>query len=159
MKAGQKKPGTVAASVVRNKKASFEFELLDKYEAGIELKGTEVKSLRARDASLSESFARPRGRQLYLLNMHISPYDNAADQNHDPTRPRRLLLHRKEITRIIAQVEQRGCTIVPLSVYFKHGLAKVEIAVARGKRKYDKRESIKKRDAERQMRQASARRR
>lgn len=151
----QKKP--LIQPIARNKKARFAYEILEKFEAGIELQGTEVKSLRNGDANLNESFARPRGHEILLLGMNIAPYEQGNRQNHEPTRPRKLLLHRREIKEIIAQVEQRGVTVVPLSLYFKHGLAKVEIALCRGKREFDKRQDLKRRDAEREIRRATRR--
>ena len=143
--------------IARNKKARFRFEIVEKFEAGVQLQGTEVKSLRDGQANIGESFARPRGNELFLLGMNIPRYEQGNRQNHEPDRPRKLLLHRREIKHIIAQVEQRGMTILPLSLYFKHGLAKVEIALARGKREYDKRQDVKRRDADRDIQRAARR--
>ena len=148
----------VFQTIARNKKARHTYEIVEKFEAGIELQGTEVKSLRNGEANINDGFARPRGEEIYLLGTHIPPYEQGNRQNHDPDRARKLLLHRREIKRILAQIDQRGMTIVPLSLYFKHGLAKVEIALVRGKRQYDKRQDMKRRDAKRDMQRAARRR-
>ena len=140
--------------IARNKRARFEFEILDTYEAGITLLGSEVKSLRNRDVSLNESFARMRGNELWLLGMNIKPYKQARLVNHEPLRPRKLLLHRKEIARICGKMSERGLTLVPLKLYWKRGIAKVLLGLARGKRQYDKRETIKKRQAARDIQRA-----
>ncbi len=125
--------------VARNRKAWHDFVIEDTCEAGMVLQGTEVKSLRDGACSLDEAYARPQGQELYLFDMHIPPYEQGNIRNHEPKRPRKLLLHRREIGRIISQCTQRGYTIVPLSVYFKGGHAKVEIALARRKKRWDKR--------------------
>ncbi len=138
--------------VATNRKALHDYIIEDRYEAGLVLKGTEIKSIRAGRVSLREGFVQPRDGELWLVNVHIGPYDPAGRYGHDPRRPRKLLLHRREINKLIGRVQERGYTIVPLRMYLKGGLAKVEIALARGKRKYDKREAIAKRDAEREMR-------
>ena len=138
--------------VARNKRARYRFEIFEVAEAGIVLRGTEVKSLRAGRVALADSFARFRRGELFLVNCHISPYEPASRDNHDPTRPRKLLLKKQQIRRIRAKVEERGHTVVPLSIYFTRGLAKVEIGIARGKRVHDRREDIRKKDAEREMR-------
>jgi len=145
--------------IARNRKAWLEYEILEKYEAGVVLLGSEVKSLRNRDVSIAEAFARPRDGELWILGMNIKPYAQANIRNHEPLRPRKLLLRHAEINRIIGKIAERGFTIVPLALYWKHGIAKMQIAVARGKRKYDKRDSIKKREAEREIRRAAGRRR
>lgn len=161
MSAKETKPGEPSeeSTIARNKKAYHEYEILEKFEAGIELVGSEVKALRNRDVSIAEAFARPREGDLYILGMNIKTYAMASIMNHDPLRPRRLLLHRREINRIIGKIAERGHTVVPLAIFWKHGIAKIVIAIARGKRQYDKRESIKKRDAERDMRREVRRRR
>ena len=146
-------------AIARNRKARFEYEILEKFEAGLHLVGSEVKSLRNRDASINEAYARPRGGELWLLNMNIKPYAQANIRNHEPLRPRKLLLHRREIERIAGKVAERGFTVVPLALYWKHGIAKVLLALARGKRQFDKRETIKKREAEREIRRERGRRR
>jgi SsrA-binding protein len=135
-----------------NKSARHDYYIEDTYEAGIALTGTEIKSLRAGRASLRESYARIVKGELLLLGMNISPYEHGNINNVDPLRPRKLLLHRQEIRKLNAAVQQDGLTLVPLRVYLNEkGLAKVEMAVARGKKNYDKRESIAKRDADRRM--------
>ena len=145
--------------VARNKKAFRDYQILDKWEAGIALVGTEVKSLRNGQVQMADSYARIDDGQVYLVGLHISPYDKTAYDNHDPTRKRKLLLHRREIKRLTVKVQERGLTLLPLRLYFKRGLAKLEIGLARGKRQYDKRQDIKKRDHQRQMERATHRRR
>lgn len=140
--------------VATNKKAYTDYEILETYEAGIVLKGTEVKSLREGNVHFKDSFCRFKDGELYLLNLHISPYRHGSIHNHDPERPRKLLLHKRELKRLIGKVQEEGVTIVPLKIYFNdRGFAKVEIAVARGKKKYDKREAIKKREMEKKLRE------
>jgi len=141
--------------VAQNRKARHDFEVLDTYEAGLVLSGTEVKSLRTAKLNLRDSYARVEGVELYLHNVHISPYLAATYFNHDPDRPRKLLLHRREISKLTDQTQQKGLTLVPLRVYFNaRGYAKVELALARGKREYDKRQDIVKRDADRAIQRA-----
>ena len=140
--------------IARNKKARFEYEVLDTFEAGIALLGSEVKSLRNRDVNISDAFVRPRREELWLLGMNIKPYAQATIINHEPLRPRKVLLHRREILRIIGRIAERGFTVVPLKMYWKRGKAKVLIGLVRGKRMYDKRETIKNRDAKRDMQRA-----
>lgn len=137
--------------VATNRKASHEYFLMDDYEAGLVLQGSEIKSIRAGRISLAQAYIRVENGEAWLVDAHIAPYDQAARFNHEPTRPRKLLLHRKEISHLQAEVTQKGVTIVPLKVYLKDGLAKVEIAVAKGKKLYDKRDAIAKRDAQREM--------
>ena len=149
-----KKNQSDASLIARNKKARFDYEVLDAYEAGIALLGSEVKSLRNRDVSINEAFVRPREGELWVLGMNIKPYKQANIQNHEPLRARKLLLHRREITRIVGKSAERGHTIVPLKLYWKHGVAKVRIGIVRGRKKYDKREVIKKREAKREMQRA-----
>ena len=136
---------------ISNKKARFRYEILEKIEAGLVLKGTEVKSLRAGQASINEAFVRVGDGQMQLVGAHIAPYELAGHENHEPLRPRRLLLHKREIRRIQAKVEQKGLTVVPLSLYFKRGYAKVEVALARGKTQFDKRQTIQKRQITRDL--------
>ena len=155
----KRKPASDENTIARNKKARFSYEVLDTVEAGIELLGSEVKSLRNRDVSINEAFARPRGGELWLLGMNIKPYKQANIRNHEPLRPRKLLLHRREIDRIIGSVSERGHTIVPLQLYWKHGIAKVRLGVVRGRRQYDKREAIRKRESDREIQRAARRRR
>ena len=137
------------APTIRNRKALHDYHILDRWEAGIVLKGSEVKSLREGKASLKDAYAKIDSAEIYLVNLHISPYDPAAHENHDPRRIRKLLLHRKEIRRLIGKVVEKGLTLVPLALYFKDGRVKVELALATGKRKYDKRASIREKDLER----------
>jgi SsrA-binding protein len=144
--------------IATNRKASHDYFLLDRIEAGIALKGTEIKSLRAGQVSLREAFVQIEDQEAWLMNAHIAPYDPASHFNHDPKRRRRLLLHRREILRLDDKVRQRGFTIIPTKMYLKEGRAKVEIALARGKRQYDKRRAIAKRDAEREMERSLGRR-
>lgn len=145
--------------VTVNRKARHDYEILETCEAGLVLTGTEVKSLRTGRANLKDSFARIQNGEVWLYHMHISPYSHGNINNHEPTRPRKLLLHRSEIRRLTGKVEERGLTLVPLKVYFKDGYAKVELALARGKRLYDKRQDIARRDAERDVARALRRRR
>ena len=137
--------------IATNKKARHNFTILDSFEVGIALKGTEVKSMREHRANLDESFARIDRNELFLYNMHISPYEYGSYANVDSKRKRKLLAHKKEIAKLIGQTSQKGFTLVPLKAYFKHGIAKIELAVARGKRQYDKREAIKLREARRDV--------
>ncbi len=141
-------------TVATNRKAKFEYFILERYEAGIALRGSEIKSVRAGRVSLAEAFVRVDGHEAWLMDAHIAPYEQANRFNHDPRRPRRLLLHKKEILRLWNAVRQKGVTIIPTRVYLKNGRAKVEIALARGKKNYDKRQEIAKRDAEREARRA-----
>ena len=128
--------------------------LEDRYEAGLVLTGTEIKSIRAGGVNLSDGYVQPQGEELWMVNVHIAPYDAAGGHGHEPRRPRKLLLHRRQIDRLISRVHERGWTIVPISVYLKDGRAKAEIALARGKRKHDKRQTIAKRDSDREIRRA-----
>lgn len=140
--------------VVRNRRARHEYEVLDKHEAGLVLTGTEVKSLRAGKANLQDAFARFERGELWLHNLHISPYEQGNRFNHDPLRPRKLLMTRRELRKLVGQVEQQGLTLVPLDIYFKHGIAKLTLALVRGKKLHDKRDDLRKRDAEREMERA-----
>ena len=141
--------------VANNKKAYHDFFIDDKYETGIELFGTEVKSIRMGKCSIKESFVRIEKGEVYIYGMHINPYEKGNIFNKDPLRTRKLLLHKREITKLLGQVSQKGYTIMPLQVYFKDSLVKVQIGLARGKKLYDKREDIAKKDqrreAEREM--------
>ena len=151
-------PSSPGSPAIRNKKAHFNYHVEEAVEAGLALLGSEVKSLRAGKGNLDEAYARPRGSELYLYNMHIGPYEQAATP-HDPRRPRKLLLHRREIRRLAGRVAAKGFALVPLKVYWKRGLAKVELALATGKRQFDKREDIRQREAKREIdRHMSARR-
>lgn len=141
--------------VVRNRKARHDYHIVDTFEAGIELQGTEVKSVRDGKVQLADSYAVVENGQVWLRNMHISPYQQAGHIEQDPVRTRRLLLHRKEIRKLWGKTQQQGLTLIPLSVYFKGAHAKIELALATGRKKYDKREAIAKADAERRMKQAT----
>jgi SsrA-binding protein len=145
--------------IARNRRARHDYHIEDTVEAGLVLTGTEVKSLRAGRASLTEAFAQISGDELWLHGLHIPEYAQGTWTNHDPRRTRKLLLHRKEIDRLASQVAERGFTIVPLSLYFSGGKAKVELALARGKRTYDKRHDLARRDAAREVDRALRRRR
>jgi len=137
--------------VATNRKASHEFFLFDRLEAGIVLQGSEIKSIRNGKMSLAEAYVRIDGHEAWLMDSHVAPYERASYFNHEPRRPRKLLLHRSEIRRLWNEVRQKGVTIVPVKVYVKDGRGKIEIAVAKGKKLYDKRETIAKRDAEREI--------
>ncbi|HEY9713383.1 MAG TPA: SsrA-binding protein SmpB [Chroococcales cyanobacterium] len=141
----------VKKTVSDNRRARHEFEIIEVFEAGIELSGTEVKSLRQGKVNLADSFARIDDGELWIYNCHISPYDHGNRFNHDPLRKRKLLMHKREILKLKQRVQEKGLTLVPLKLYFKGNWAKVDIAVARGKQLYDKRETIAKRDSKRQL--------
>jgi SsrA-binding protein len=136
--------------VATNRKAKFEYFLIETFEAGVSLRGSEIKSIRAGQISLKEAFVQTDGKEAWLHNAHIAPYEPANRFNHDPVRPRRLLLHKREIRQLWDAVRQKGMTIIPTRVYLKAGRAKIEIALARGKKSYDKRDAIKKRDQARE---------
>ena len=152
------RPEPQSQSIARNRQARHEYEVLDTWEAGLVLTGTEVKALREGKANITDAYGIVRDGEVFLLNMHISPYSRGGYVNHDPTRLRKLLLHQKEIRRLIGAVERQGLTLVPLEVYFKGGRAKVRIALARGKKLHDKRDDSRRRDAERDMARALRRR-
>lgn len=143
-------------TVARNPKATYDYHILDTHEAGLVLTGTEVKSLRAGKASIKEAYARVRGGQVFLDGMTITPYEQGNRYNHDPVRSRKLLLHRREIERLIGALEQKGLTLVPLELYFRNGRAKVAIAVGRGKKHHDRREDVKRREADREIARAAS---
>ena len=136
--------------IANNKKAYHDYFIEDTYEAGISLHGTEVKSLRMGKCSVKEAFIRPEGNEMFIYQMHISPYEKGNIFNKDPLRPRKLLLHKQEIRKMIGQAAQKGYTFVPLKVYFKGSLVKIEVGLARGKKLYDKRQDIAKKDARRE---------
>ena len=144
--------------VATNRRARFDYELLDRYEAGLVLTGTEIKSIRAGRVDMRDAYARPMKGELWLSNLYIAPYDPASIYNHDPRRPRKLLMHRDEIDRLTSTVAEKGLTVVALRIYIKGHVAKVELALARGKRQYDKRRAIQDREldmaAQRSMRLA-----
>jgi SsrA-binding protein len=137
--------------ICKNRKAFFNFEIEDTFEAGISLLGSEVKSLRNGKANLSDSYGTFRRGELFLVDAHISPYEQANRANHDPLRDRKLLLHKSELKKLTGKVTERGYSLVPLKMYFKRGKVKVEMALARGKKTYDKREAIKKKDQRREL--------
>ncbi|HLA14592.1 MAG TPA: SsrA-binding protein SmpB [Gemmatimonadaceae bacterium] len=141
-------------SIARNKRAKHDYHILDTWEAGVVLTGSEVKSLRDGKANITDSYAIVKDGEVFLLNLHISPYEKASHFNHEPTRTRKLLLHRKEIKKMIGAVERQGLTLVPLELYFKRGRAKVALALGKGKKLYDKRADEKRRDDERDMQRA-----
>jgi len=145
--------------VATNRRARHDYELIERYECGVQLTGDEVKSLRAGRASLVDCFGRVRRSEVWLEGLHIPPYEQGDTRRHLPLRPRKLLLHRRQIDELARHVDEKGLSLVPLRIYFVHGLAKVELAVAKGKRKYEKRQSIAKREAEREMERAAGRRR
>ena len=139
--------------VARNRRAWHDFKIISRLEAGIELRGSEVKSLREGKINLSDAYAVVENREVILKNLHISPY-RMAQEDHDPLRPRRLLLHKREIRKLFSQTEQKGLTLIPMAIYFKGKVAKVELAVASGRKKYDKREIIAKAEADRKINRA-----
>jgi SsrA-binding protein len=136
--------------VSTNKKARFDFFILETFEAGLALKGTEIKSVRNSQISLQEAYVRTNGQEIWLVGAHIAPYEHASAYQHDPKRDRKLLMHKKEIRKIFDEVRIKGMTIVPIRVYLKAGKAKLEIGLAKGKKQYDKRESIKEKDITRE---------
>jgi len=143
--------------VTENRKARYNYHIEEQIEAGMVLLGTEVKSLRSGRANLKDSYGRIKNGELYIYQMHISPYPFAYYDNHDPLRPRKLLLNKSELKRMIAKIKAKGFSVIPLRVYFKNGKAKITISLARGKRKYDKRESIKNKEMKREMDRAKKR--
>ncbi|MBB6450290.1 SsrA-binding protein [Geomicrobium halophilum] len=144
--------------IAQNRKARHDFFIEETFEAGMELRGTEIKSIRAGKMNIKESFARVENGEVFLHQAHISPYEQGNRYNHDPVRTRKLLLNKREIKKLTGQSQQQGYAIIPTKVYLKKGLAKVEIGLAKGKKKYDKRESLKQKDAKRQMDKAVGRR-
>ena len=145
----------VSKTLAKNRKARFEYEIQKTMEVGIALQGTEVKSIRAGQINLSESYCRVDDNlQIYLMNAHISQYDFGNRHNHDPLRPKCLLLHRSEIRRLYGQVKEQGLTLIPLKIYLKGGIIKMELALGRGKKLYDKRQTMKKQDAQRDVERA-----
>jgi SsrA-binding protein len=158
MSKNKKKEEEGVQNICRNRKAYHEFEISDKLECGIVLSGTEVKSLRERSASLEDAFAKLEDGEVWLMNCDIPEYSMGNRLNHKPKRPRKLLLHRREINKFAGRASQRGYTLVPLRMYFKNGRAKVEIAIARGKQLHDKREDKKQADAQREIQRAMQKR-
>ena len=137
--------------IATNRKARHDYEILETYEAGLVLRGTEVKSLREGQVTFKDSYAAINGNEAWLIGCHIAPYHHGTDANHDPDRSRKLLLHRREISRLLGKTAERGLTLIPLRLYFKEGRAKLEFGLARGKKLHDKRATIKERDARREM--------
>ena len=141
--------------IARHKRARFEYHILETYEAGIVLTGTEVKALRAGKATLTDAFGIVKDGEVFLLNLHIAPYEQGNVFNHEPTRTRKLLLHKKEVLKLIGSVERQGLTLIPLELYFKNGKVKVSLALAKGKQLHDKREDLRRKDDEREMARAA----
>jgi SsrA-binding protein len=137
--------------IAENRKARHDYTIEDKFEAGLVLKGTEVKALREGRANLKDSYAKVRNAEMYVYQMHISAYSHASYENHDPLRPRKLLLHKYEIKQLIGKITERGYALIPLLLYFRDGKVKLQLALAKGKRKYDKRETIRRRDEQRDL--------
>lgn len=140
--------------IAQNKRAGFDYAIEETYEAGMVLTGTEIKSIRNRRVNMKDSFARISNGEAWIHNMHISPYEQGNRHNHEPERARKLLLHRKQINQLIGLTKQKGYTLVPLKVYIKNGVAKVLIGLGKGKKKYDKREDLKRKDAKRDIQRA-----
>ena len=147
----KKHPQKPANLIAQNKKAGHDYLILETFEAGLVLTGTEIKSVRKGKINLRDGFARVRNGEAYLENVHISPYEQGNQFNHDPLRNRKLLLHRKEIDKLVGITKNKGITVVPLRVYLKHGFAKVLIGVGQGKKEYDKRETLKRKEQDREM--------
>lgn len=147
----QRENARSGGAVISNRKARHDYHILETFEAGIVLRGTEVKSLRKGEANLQDSYAQVKNGEVWLFNMHISPYAQGNINNHEPKRVRRLLMHKKQIRKLVGNVREKGLALIPLSVYFSGAFAKVELALAQGKKSYDKRETIAKRDAQRDI--------
>ena len=139
--------------IVSNRKARHDYFILDSLEAGLVLRGTEVKSLRAGNANLQDSYAHIKDGEVWLFGMHISPYEHGSYMNHDPRRPRKMLLGKREIRKLLSRVQEKGLSLIPLGIYFKGPYAKVELGIAQGKKSYDKREALKQREAKRDIAQ------
>ncbi|MDO5732902.1 MAG: SsrA-binding protein SmpB, partial [Eubacteriales bacterium] len=148
------KKKTASALIAENRRARHDYQILEDYEAGIELKGTEVKSLRQNHSSLADAYAYVKGGEVFIAGWHIAPYEQGNRYNVDPLRDRRLLLHRREIIRIEQKIQRQGLTLIPLKAYFSRSRVKIKLGLAQGKKSYDKREDLKKRDIERAMRQS-----
>jgi SsrA-binding protein len=144
-------------TVATNRKAFHEYFIVEEYEAGVALKGTEVKSLRKGDVSFQDSYASVRNGEVWLIGLHISPFDKGNINNHDPKRDRKLLLHKQEIRRLVGKISEKGLTLIPLKIYFKKNIAKLSLGLARGKKLYDKREAIAQREIERDLRRKFSR--
>ena len=146
-------------TVATNRRARHDYQILERFECGIVLSGSEVKSLRGGQVSLSEAYARVRGAEIWLEGMHVPPYEQGEKRGYDPMRPRKLLLHRREIARISSKQKEQGLALVPMRVYFVHGLAKVELGLGKGKREYEKRQALAERESRREIERAAGRRR
>jgi SsrA-binding protein len=144
--------------ITENRKARFDYHILDRFEAGLVLTGAEIKSIRTGEITINEAYVRPQGSELFLLNAYIKPYSHSADKEYDPRRPRKLLMHKREILKLVRELETKGTTIVPLNVHLKNGRAKLEIALGKGKAAPDKRQDIKKREADREVARELSRR-
>ena len=142
-------------TIATNRQARFNYAILESFEAGIALKGVEVKSLRTAKASLADSFARIDNGEIFLYNMHVAPYEFGNRENADPIRPRKLLLHKNQIRKLSGELSSKGLALIPLKLYFKNGIVKVELAVGKGKKMYDKRQTIKKRESDMELRRIS----
>lgn len=153
----KKAAGSGRKVVASNRKARHDYEIVETFESGIALLGSEVKSLRAGQTQMKDAHAEVRGGELWLESLHIAPYQFSTGGGHDPERPRKLLLHRRQIESLIGKLAEQGLTLIPLSIYFTNGLAKVELALARGRRRYDKRQAIKEREMKREMDRATRR--
>ncbi len=153
-KAGKAPDDEGKESIARNPKATHDYHILETWEAGLVLTGTEVKSLRGKKVSIKEGFARVANNEVFLEGINITPYEQGNRYNHDPVRTRKLLLHKREIQKLIGAVEQKGLTLVPLELYFRNGVAKVKLALGRGKKQHDRRDDLRKRDAEREVARA-----
>ena len=145
--------------VAANRKARFDYHILDSFEAGLVLTGAEIKSIRTGEITINEAYVKPLSGELFLLNAYIKPYEHSGDKEYDPRRPRKLLMHKREIDKLVFELEAKGTTIVPLQLYLKNGRAKLEIAVGKGKAAPDKRQNIKKREADRELSREISRKR
>lgn len=154
MKRGKEEDPDIDRVVARVKDLRFKYEVVETFEAGLELCGTEVKSLREGGVNLKDSYCRFQGRELFIVGMYIAPYHHGTHGNHPPERPRKLLMHKRELVRLQSRVAEKGLALVPSRLYFKRGKAKMEIALAKGKKLYDRRETIKRRDQDREMERA-----
>jgi SsrA-binding protein len=151
---GEKKSAPAVKVVAQNRAASYNYHLLEHYEAGLVLAGTEVKTLREGKAALRDAYAESRGGEMWLMNCHIPEYQPGGPRNHDPLRPRKLLLNRREINKLSGQIQQKGLTVIPLRLYFRDGRAKCELALARGKKLYDRRQAEREKEARREAKDA-----
>jgi SsrA-binding protein len=156
---GRKADADGEKTVASNRRATHDYEIVDRYETGLKLTGSEVKSLRAGRGSLAEAYARISGGEVWLDGFHIPPYEQGQKRGYDPIRPRKLLLHRRQIEELMHKTAERGWSLIPLRVYFVHGIAKLELGLGRGKRQYEKRQAVAERDSKREIEQAAGRRR